>query len=75
LYEPAGFWLPKSWIEPGTSLYVQGVEVPPDYTGKIPEGCDLIEMPACQVMIFQVNLTTMRYSEKRSVMSGSDRPL
>lgn len=53
LYEPAGFWLPKSWIEPGTSLYVQGVEVPPDYAGKIPEGCDLIEMPACQVMIFQ----------------------
>lgn len=53
LYEPAGFWLPENWIKPGTSPYVQGVEVPLNYTGKVPDGCELIEMPACQVMIFQ----------------------
>lgn len=53
LYEPAGFWLPDSWIKPGTSKYVQGVEVPEDYNGELPEGYELIDMPACTMMIFQ----------------------
>lgn len=53
LYEPAGFWLPASWVEPGTSEYVQGVEVPADYSGKVPDGFDLIELPPCKVMVFQ----------------------
>lgn len=53
LYEPAGFWLPDSWIKPGTSKYVQGVEVPADYKGEIPDGYELIDMPACTMMIFQ----------------------
>jgi hypothetical protein len=53
LYEPAGFWLPASWIEPNTSEYVQGVEVPVDYAGKIPVGLDLIDLPPCKMMIFQ----------------------
>ena len=37
LYEPAGFWLPKHLIAEGTSQYVQGVEVPVDYQGEVPE--------------------------------------
>ena len=53
MYEPAGFWLPDSWIKPGTSKYVQGVEVPEDYNGEIPDGYELIDMPACTMMIFQ----------------------
>jgi AraC-like DNA-binding protein len=53
LYEPAGFWLPASWIKLGTSEYVQGVEVPVDYAGKIPVGLDLIDLPPCKMMIFQ----------------------
>lgn len=53
LYEPAGFWLPPAWIKKGTSQYVQGVEVPQDYTGKVPEGMELIDMPPCRMMIFQ----------------------
>jgi AraC-like DNA-binding protein len=53
LYEPAGFWLPADWIKPGTSEYVQGVEVPENYDGKIPDGFDLIDMPPCKMMIFQ----------------------
>lgn len=53
LYEPAGFWLPDSWIKSGTSRYVQGVEVPADYNGAVPEGYELIDMPACTMMIFQ----------------------
>ncbi len=53
LYEPAGFWLPESMRLPGTSEYVQGVEVADDYSGPVPEGFDLIDLPPCQVMVFQ----------------------
>lgn len=53
LFEPAGFWLPDSWIKPGTSKYVQGVEVPLDYDGAIPEGFELLTMSPSKVMIFQ----------------------
>jgi hypothetical protein len=53
LYEPIGMWLPESLIREGTSQYVQGVELPLDYSNKIPEGYELIELPPCQMMIFQ----------------------
>lgn len=53
MYEPIGMWLPKHLITQGTSQYVQGVEVPLDYTNDIPEGYELIELPPCKMMIFQ----------------------
>jgi AraC family transcriptional regulator len=53
LYEPAGLWLPDSLRKPGTSEYVQGVEVPADYRGAAPDGFDLIDLPPCKMMIFQ----------------------
>ena len=53
LYEPVGMWLPENLRKPGTSLYAQGVEVPRDYAGDVPEGFDLIELSPCKVMIFQ----------------------
>lgn len=53
LYEPMGMWLPPKLIKPGTSLYVQGVEIPEDFSGIIPEGYDLIDLEPCQMMIFQ----------------------
>ncbi len=53
IYEPAGMWLPPNLVKPGTSTYVQGVEVPLDYTGPVPEGFDLVELPPCKVMVFQ----------------------
>ena len=53
LYEPIGMWLPKHLITPGTSKYVQGVEVPLDYSNLIPDGFELIELPPCTMMIFQ----------------------
>ena len=53
LYEPIGMWLPKHLIMPGTSLYVQGVEVPLTYSNLIPEGYELIELPPCTMMVFQ----------------------
>lgn len=53
LYEPIGMWLPKAMRPTGTSEYAQGVEVPADYAGVVPEGFDLMDLPACKVMVFQ----------------------
>jgi AraC family transcriptional regulator len=51
--EPVSLWLPESYIKPGTSEYVQGVEVATDYDGIIPEGFDVIDLPACKYLMFQ----------------------
>ncbi len=51
--EPVCLWLPTKYIKPGTSEYVQGVEVPMDYSGEIPEGFDVIELPKCKYIMFQ----------------------
>ena len=32
---------------------MQGVEVASDYSGEIPEGFDVIELPKCKYMMFQ----------------------
>lgn len=53
LYEPLGLWLPPSLIKPGTSEYVQGVEMPADYAGPVPDGYDIIDLPPCKLMVFQ----------------------
>ncbi len=53
LYEPIGIWLPERFRPKGTSLYAHGVEVPSDYEGTIPEGLEMIDLPACQMMVFQ----------------------
>ena len=46
-------WLPEKFRIHNSSLYVQGVEVPANYSGQTPEGFDLIDLPACKMMIFQ----------------------
>ncbi|NLB44621.1 MAG: hypothetical protein GX821_05575 [Clostridiaceae bacterium] len=53
LYEPLGLWLPPHLIRPGTSEYVQGVEMPAGYTGPVPQGYDVIDLPPCKLMVFQ----------------------
>jgi AraC family transcriptional regulator len=53
MYEPAGMWLPEKLRKPSTSVYVQGVEVPVDYIGDVPEGFELIDLPPCMMMVFQ----------------------
>lgn len=53
LYEPIGMWLPDSFRTPGTSYYAQGVEVPADYAGEVPEGFDIVSLPPCKMMVFQ----------------------
>jgi AraC-like DNA-binding protein len=53
LYEPIGMWLPEAFRSPGTSTYAQGVEVTDDYNGIVPDGFELITLPACKMMVFQ----------------------
>ena len=53
LYEPIGAWLPDKLITAGTSMYVQGVEVPVDYDGVVPEGFEIISLEPCSMMVFQ----------------------
>lgn len=53
IYEPIGMWLPVNMRKPGTSEYVQGVEVPMDYSGEVPDGFELIVFPPCKIMVFQ----------------------
>lgn len=51
--EPVCLWLPNEYRKPGTSEYVQGVELPSDYEEEIPEGFDVIELPAASYLMFQ----------------------
>lgn len=53
MYEPAGMWLPNNLVKTGTSKYVQGVEVPSNYKGEVPDGFEIIELQPCQMMVFQ----------------------
>ncbi len=53
IYEPIGMWMPENMRKPGTSEYAQGVEVPVDYAGKVPEGYELIDLAPCKIMVFQ----------------------
>ena len=53
LYEPMGLWLPVNIRAPGTSEYVQGVEVASDFNGEIPEGFEIIDLKPEKIMIFQ----------------------
>lgn len=51
--EPVCLWLSGTHRKPGTSIYVQGVEVPADYDGSIPDGFDIISLPAAEYVMFQ----------------------
>ena len=53
IYEPIGMWLPQRLVIRDTSIYAQGVEVPIGYTGEIPDGFEMIDLPACKMMVFQ----------------------
>lgn len=53
LYEPIGMWMPERLRPEGTGEYAQGVEVPSDYDGEIPDGFEVIDLPACKMLIFQ----------------------
>ena len=53
IYEPVGAWLPDNMRPDGTGVYAHGVEVPYDYSGSVPDGFELIDLPSCKMLIFQ----------------------
>ncbi len=53
LYEPVGLWLPDNMRPEGTGVYAQGLELPESYAGNLPEGFEIISLPACKMLIFQ----------------------
>ncbi len=67
IYEPVGIWLPENMIKPGTSVYAQGVEVPLNFEGEIPEGLEVIELPSCKMMIFQGQPYDDKYFEEEII--------
>lgn len=50
--EPVCLWLPEPY-RAGKSEYVQGVEVSADYDAPVPEGFDIIDLPAATYLMFQ----------------------
>ncbi len=53
LYEPVGLWLPDGMRPKGTGVYAQGVELPLSFNGEIPKDYEVIELPACKMLVFQ----------------------
>jgi AraC family transcriptional regulator len=51
--EPVCMWLPRKYIREGTSEYVQGVEVPVDYVGSVPDGLEVLELGAAEYLLFK----------------------
>lgn len=51
--EPVCLWLPERYRKPGTSEYVQGVEVALDSDVPVPDGFDVIELSKAKYLMFQ----------------------
>lgn len=51
--EPVCLWLPEQYRKPGTSTYVQGVEVETGCDSIVPEGFDVITLPEADYLVFQ----------------------
>lgn len=51
--EPVCLWLPEHLRKPVTNEYVQGVEVEADYNGIVPDGFEVIDLPAAAYLLFR----------------------
>jgi len=51
--EPVCLWLPEHLRKPVTNIYVQGVEVESDYSGPVPEGFEIIDLPVAKYLLFR----------------------
>ena len=49
---PMSVWLPQSMRKPGKSEYGMAAEVSSEFTGAIPVGFDMIDLPPCKYMVF-----------------------
>ena len=53
LYEPVGLWLPDALRPAGAGLYAMGVEVSADFAGAVPDGCEVMDLVPCSMLVFQ----------------------
>ncbi|SEK88597.1 helix-turn-helix domain-containing protein [Ruminococcus albus] len=51
--EPVCMWLPEHLRDPKANIYVQGAEVPADFDGTVPEGFEVIDLPAGSFLMFR----------------------
>lgn len=51
--EPVCLWLPEPLRDPKENVYVQGTEVSMEFSGVIPDGFDVIELPEADYLMFQ----------------------
>lgn len=51
--EPVCMWLPEHLRDPKANIYVQGAEVPTDFDGTVPEGFEVIDLPAGSFLMFR----------------------
>ena len=51
--EPVCLFLPEAMCQPKENSYVQGCEVDLNYEGIIPEGFEILELPAADYLMFQ----------------------
>lgn len=51
--EPVCLWLPAALRNPATNEYVQGVEVEADFSGTVPEGFEIIDLPKAEYLLFR----------------------
>ena len=45
--------LPENLIVAGTTYCVAGIEIPHDYSGKVIDDCEIIDLEECDMMFFQ----------------------
>ena len=45
--------LPEHLLKKGTTKVAAGVELPVNYSGKIPPGCEIVDLEACDMLYFQ----------------------
>ena len=50
--------LPDFLMKPGFSRIASGVELPADYAGRIPAGCETADLAPCDMLYFQVPFAT-----------------
>ena len=62
--EPVCLFLTEKYRTPGTSRYVQGVELPFDWNGKVIDGFEIIEMPETEYLMFQGEKFQEEYYEE-----------
>ena len=62
--EPVCMWLPDKYRKPGTSKYVQGVELPFDWNGKVMDGFEVVDMDESEYLMFQGEAFEEEYYEE-----------